>query len=69
MTVAAGDAHDFAIYGGRFRVTFPILDADGDLVTAATALDSERSIDMATFADCSNDMTVARFVFDGFAGW
>jgi len=37
------------------RVTFPILDADGDLVTGATSPDSERSIDSGTFADCSNE--------------
>lgn len=57
MTVAAGDAHEFCIYAGRYRVTFPLLDADGDLVTGATTPDSERSIDMGTFADCTNEMT------------
>jgi hypothetical protein len=57
MTVAAGDAHEFAIYAGRFRIAFPILDADGDLVTGASAPDSERSIDFGTFADCTNEAT------------
>lgn len=57
MTVAAGDAHEFAIYAGRFRVLFPLLDADGDLVTGASTPDSERSIDQGTFADCTNEMT------------
>jgi hypothetical protein len=57
MTVAAGDAHDFCIYKGRYRFSFPILDADGDPVTAATGLDSERSIDFAAGADCTNEAT------------
>lgn len=34
---------------------FPIYDADGDLVSAAAALDSERSIDQGTFTDCTNE--------------
>lgn len=38
-------------------MTFPILDADGDLVTGAAALDSEVSIDAGTFADCTNEAT------------
>jgi hypothetical protein len=57
MTIAAGDAHEFPIYAGRYRVYFPLLDADGDLVTGASTPDSERSIDGATFADCTNEMT------------
>lgn len=57
MTFAPGDAHDFCIYKGRFRFSFPILDADGDPVTGATGLDSERSIDFATGADCTNEAT------------
>ena len=36
-------------------IVFPILDADGDLVTAAAALDSERSIDGAAFTDFTNE--------------
>ncbi len=40
-----------------YRVTFPILDADGDLVSAATGLDSERSLDGATFADITAEAT------------
>lgn len=40
-----------------YRVTFPILDADGDLVTGATGLDSEVSKDGGTFADCTNEAT------------
>jgi hypothetical protein len=38
-------------------VIFPILDADGDLVTGATGLDSEVSKDQGTFADCTNEAT------------
>lgn len=57
MTVSPGDLHDFCIYAGRFRATFPILDADGDLVTGAAGLDSERSIDCGTYADCTNEST------------
>jgi hypothetical protein len=40
-----------------FNVHFPIYDNDGDLVTAAAALDSEVSIDHGTFADCTNEAT------------
>ena len=40
-----------------YRVTFPILDADGDLVTAAAALDSELSGDAGTFADVTLEAT------------
>jgi hypothetical protein len=36
-----------------FTVTFPIYDADGDLVTAAASLDSEVSKDSGTFTDVS----------------
>lgn len=37
------------------RVVFPILDADGDLVTGATTPDSEYSLDGGDFIDCSNE--------------
>lgn len=57
MSASLGDAHQFPIYGSRFRVYFPILDADGDLVTGAAGLDSEVSQDAATFADCTNEAT------------
>jgi hypothetical protein len=40
-----------------YRVTFPIFDADGDLVTGATGLDSEISKDGGTFTDCTNEAT------------
>lgn len=38
-----------------FKAVFPILDADGDLVTGAAELDSEVSKDGGTFADCTNE--------------
>lgn len=38
-------------------IVFPIYDNDGDLVTAAAALDSEISGDGATFADATNEAT------------
>ena len=40
-----------------FTVTFPIYDADGDLVTGAADLDSEISEDGGTFTDCTNEAT------------
>ncbi len=40
-----------------YRVTFPLLDADGDLVSGAAGLDSEISKDGGTFADCTNEAT------------
>ena len=57
MAQAAGDTHEFPIYGAHFRVTFPILDADGDLVSGAASLDSEVSKDSGAFADCTNEAT------------
>src|SRR3989304_2203315 len=55
--MAASDAKAVPIKNAAYRVTFPILDADGDLVTAATALDSEISGDGGTFADATSEAT------------
>jgi len=55
--MAATDARPIPIKAAAYRVTFPILDADGDLVTAAAALDSEISKDGGTFVDCTNEAT------------
>jgi hypothetical protein len=55
--VAASDARPMPRKNVAYRVTFPILDADGDLVTGATGLDSEVSKDGGTFADCTNEAT------------
>lgn len=55
--MAASDARPIPRKNAAFRVTFPIWDADGDLVTGATSPDSEVSIDGGTFADCANEAT------------
>jgi hypothetical protein len=55
--MAASDARPFPIKNTAYRVTFPILDADGDLVSGAAGLDSEISKDGGTFADCTNEAT------------
>jgi len=39
----------------EFLLVFPIFDNDGDLVIGAAALDSERSYDSGTFANCTNE--------------
>lgn len=53
--MAASDARPIPRRNVAYRVTFPILDADGDLVTGAAGLDSEISKDGGTFADCVNE--------------
>jgi len=55
--MAAGDGLPFPVYNCAYRVTFPILDADGDLVTGATTPDSEISQNGGTFADATNEAT------------
>lgn len=55
--MASTDAKPLPIKNAAYRITFPIFDADGDLVTGATALDSEVSLDGGTFADCTNEAT------------
>lgn len=55
--MAASDATPFPIKNTAYRITFPILDNDGDLVTGAAGLDSEVSKDGGTFADCTNEAT------------
>lgn len=55
--MAASDARPVPRKNTAFRVTFPILDADGDLVTGAASLDSEVSIDGAAFADATAEAT------------
>lgn len=55
--MAASDAHPFPVKNKALRITFPIFDADGDLVTGATGLDSEISKDGGTFTDCTNEAT------------
>jgi hypothetical protein len=55
--MASTDARPVPQKNVAYRVTFPIFDADGDLVTGATGLDSEVSKDGGTFADCTNEAT------------
>ena len=59
MAHAAGDSHEYPVYGYHFRVSFPILDEDGDLVSGggSDTPDSEVSKDSGTFADCTNELT------------
>jgi hypothetical protein len=52
--MASTDARPIPRKNAAYRVTFMILDADGDLVTG---LDSEVSIDAGTFTDCTNEAT------------
>ena len=49
--MGAGDAALVPTKNAAWRVTFPIFDADGDLVAGAVGLDSERSLDGGAFAD------------------
>lgn len=55
--MASTDARLIPYKNAAWRVTFPIFDADGDLVTGAASLDSEVSKDGGTFADCTNEAT------------
>src|SRR3990167_7685060 len=55
VTGLRNNALPYPIYGAPFGVTYPMLDADGDLVTGATTPDAERSLNGDTFADCTNE--------------
>lgn len=55
--MASTDARPFPLKNVAYRVTFPILDSDGDLVTGASGLDSEVSKDGGAFADCTSEAT------------
>ena len=55
--MASGDATPYPVKNQAYRITFPILDADGDLVTGAAGLDSEISKDAGAMADCTNEAT------------
>lgn len=55
--MAASDAKPFPLKNQAYRVYFPLLDADGDLVGGMAGLDSEVSKDGATFANCTNEAT------------
>jgi hypothetical protein len=51
------NALPYPVYGVPWTVVFPMLDADGDLVTGATTPDAEVSKNGDTFADCTNEST------------
>lgn len=53
--MASTDAKLVPTKNTAYRVTFPLIDADGDLVTGATGLDSEVSKDGGAFADCTEE--------------
>jgi hypothetical protein len=55
--MASTDARPVPQKNVAYRITFPLLDADGDLVTGAAGLDSEVSKDGGTFTDCTNEAT------------
>lgn len=55
--MASTDALPIPRKNTAYRVVFPLLDADGDLVTGAAGLDSEISKDQGTFTDCTNEAT------------
>lgn len=57
ITTASTDALPIPRKNAAYRLTAPILDADGDLVTAAAGLDSEVSIDGGIFADVTAEAT------------
>lgn len=53
--MAASDATAIPIKNQAFRVMFPIIDNDGDIITGAAGLDSEISKDCGAMADCTNE--------------
>ena len=55
--MAASDALPIPRKNVAMRVTFGIFDADGDLVTGATGLDSEVSKDGGSFTDATSEAT------------
>lgn len=57
VTAMRSNALPYPVYGAPWTVVFPMLDADGDLVTGATTPDSEVSKNGDTFADCTNEAT------------
>lgn len=57
VTGLRNNALPYPIYGAPWGVVFPMLDADGDLVSAATTPDAEVSKNGDTFADATNEAT------------
>lgn len=57
VTAFRNDALPYPVYGAPYTIVVSILDADGDPVSGAAALDSERSLNGDTPADCTNEAT------------
>jgi len=55
--MASTDARPVPLKNTAMRITFPLRDSSGNLVTGAAALDSEVSKDGGTFTDCTNEAT------------
>jgi hypothetical protein len=55
--MASTDSRPVPRKNTAYRAYFPVLDNTGSPVSGAAALDSERSIDGAAFADCTNEAT------------
>ena len=56
--MAATDATPFPIKNQAFRLTgIHFRDADGALITTWAGADSEKSLDGASFSDCTNELT------------
>ena len=55
--MASEDARIIPLKNTAYRVTFPIMDNDGDLVSDADGLDSQVSQDGGAFAACTNEAT------------
>ena len=55
--MSSTDASAIPIKNNAYRISFPILDNDGDLVSGASGLDSEISKDGANPTDCTNEAT------------
>ena len=55
VTGLRNNALPYPVYGAPWGVAFPMLDADGDLVTGATTPDAEISKNGDSFADCTNE--------------
>jgi hypothetical protein len=55
VTAFRNNALDYPVYGVPWAIVYPMIDADGDLVTGATTPDAEVSLNGDTFADCTNE--------------
>lgn len=55
VTGFRNNALPYPVYGVPFGLVFPIFDTNGDLVSAASGLDSEVSLNCDVFSDCTNE--------------